>query len=119
VIFGDGNQSRDFTYVGNVVSASLLGAEAPGAAGLAFNIATGERHSLNELVASLNRLLGSDIPPTYAAPRAGDIEHSWADISRAREVLGYRPVVGFEEGLRLAIQAYERMDLEASGRVEA
>jgi nucleoside-diphosphate-sugar epimerase len=119
VIFGDGNQSRDFTYVGNVVSASLLGAEAPGAAGLAFNIATGERHSLNELVASLNRLLGFDIPPTYAAPRAGDIEHSWADISRAREVLGYRPVVGFEEGLRLAIQAYERMDLEASGRVEA
>jgi nucleoside-diphosphate-sugar epimerase len=113
VIFGDGNQSRDFTYVGNVISASLLAAEAEGAAGLAFNVATGERHSLNELVASLNRLLGSDIRPTYAAPRAGDIEHSWADISRAREVLGYRPVVGFDEGLRLAIQAYERMDFEA------
>jgi nucleoside-diphosphate-sugar epimerase len=119
VIFGDGNQSRDFTYVGNVVSASLLAADAPGAAGLAFNIATGERHSLNELVATLNRLLGTDVPPTYAVPRPGDIEHSWADISRAREVLGYRPEFGFEEGLRAAVKSYEQMDLESLERVRA
>jgi nucleoside-diphosphate-sugar epimerase len=119
VIFGDGKQSRDFTYVGNVVSASLLAAEAPGAAGLAFNIATGESHSLNELVATLNRLMGTDVPPTYSAPRPGDIEHSWADISRAREVLGYRPEVGFEQGLRAAIRAYEELDLESLERVRA
>jgi nucleoside-diphosphate-sugar epimerase len=117
VIFGDGAQSRDFTFVGNVVTASLLAADAPGAAGLAFNIATGERHSLNELVDTLNRLLGCEVRPTYAAPRAGDIEHSWADITRAEQVLGYRPAVGFEEGLYSAIQAYERMGLGAEAGI--
>jgi nucleoside-diphosphate-sugar epimerase len=119
VIFGDGNQSRDFTYVANVVSASLLAADAPGAAGQAFNIAAGEPHSLNELVDNLNRLLGTELPPTYAAPRTGDIEHSWADISRARALLGYRPEVGFEEGLGAALKAYERMYVKSPAGISA
>jgi UDP-N-acetylglucosamine/UDP-N-acetyl-alpha-D-glucosaminouronate 4-epimerase len=119
VIFGDGNQSRDFTHVANVVAASILAADAPGAAGIALNIATGERHSLNELVETLNRLLGSEIRPTYAAPRPGDVEHSWADVSRARALLGYRPVVGFEDGLSAAIRTYERMDIEQATGIPA
>src|SRR6266511_1312905 len=97
-IYGAGEQSRDFTHISNVVVANLLAAEAPKASGAVLNVATGERRTLNELVDAINRLLGTDIEPERTAPRPGDVEHSLADISRAREVLGYEPTTGFEEG---------------------
>ena len=84
VIFGDGEQSRDFTYVTNVVQANLLAMEVPEVAGEVYNVACGERVTLNRLVGELGDLLGSDVKPVYAAPRAGDIRHSLADLSRAR-----------------------------------
>jgi nucleoside-diphosphate-sugar epimerase len=112
-IFGDGEQSRDFTYVANVVAANLLAADAPAAAGETFNIAAGDERSLNELAGVLNHLLGTQLPPTYAASRPGEVQRSLADIGRARQVLGYRPTVGFEDGLRATIRSLER------GRAEA
>jgi nucleoside-diphosphate-sugar epimerase len=103
VIYGDGEQSRDFSYVTNVVQANLLAATAPGVGGQVFNIACGQRYNLLELVATINRILGTDITPVHTAPRAGDIRHSLADIVRAREMLGYQVEVEFEEGLRRLI----------------
>jgi nucleoside-diphosphate-sugar epimerase len=99
IIFGDGEQSRDFTYVANVVTANLLACEAPVAAGQVINIACGARVTLNKLVAMLQRLLGVSQAPEYAPPRRGDVKHSLADIGRAEELLGYRPTVSLEEGL--------------------
>ena len=104
---GTGAQSRDFTHIDNVVAANLLAMDAPGAGGRVFNIACGSHHSLNELVEILNRLLSSQIEPLHTARRAGDVERSWADISQAETVLGYRPIVEFEKGVRLALEAYE------------
>ena len=106
VIYGDGEQSRDFTFIDDVVQANLLAMDAPGAAGRAFNVACGRQRSLNELVATLNSLLGTQIEPTYSAPRPGDVQHSLADISLARELLGYEPAVGFEDGLERTADAY-------------
>jgi nucleoside-diphosphate-sugar epimerase len=103
VIYGDGEQSRDFSYVTNVVQANLLAATAPGVGGQVFNIACGQRYNLLELVATINRILGTDITPVHTAPRAGDVRHSLADIVRAREMLGYQVEVEFEEGLRRLI----------------
>ncbi len=80
----------------------------PGAGGKCFNVATGESQSLNELVGMLNTLMGTDVTPDYGDPRAGDVKHSLADISHARDVLGYEPIVGFEEGLRATIEAFDR-----------
>ena len=105
-IFGDGEQSRDFTYVANVVHANLLAATASGAAGQAFNIACGEQASLNDLVALLNGLLGTSLQPLYLEARAGDVKHSLADISAAREVLGYAPKMTFQQGLVQAVEWY-------------
>jgi UDP-glucose 4-epimerase len=105
-IYGDGEQSRDFTFVEDVVQANLLAMDAPNAAGHAFNVAAGHEHSLNELVATLNRLLGSDVEPVYRPPRPGDVRHSLADISLARRLLGYDPAVSFEDGLERTVQAY-------------
>jgi len=105
-IYGDGEQSRDFTFVEDVVRANLLAIDAPDAAGNAFNIAAGHEHSLNELVATLNRLIGSDVEPVYRPPRPGDVRHSLADISLAQRLLGYEPAVSFEDGLELTVQAY-------------
>lgn len=99
VIFGDGEQSRDFTYVQNNVDANLLACTVPKAAGKMFNIACGERISLNQLVEVLNGILGKDIEPVYAEERIGDVKHSLADISLARDILGYEPEYGFEDGL--------------------
>jgi UDP-glucose 4-epimerase len=98
-IFGDGRQTRDFTYVSDVVGACLLAAERPGVSGEVFNVGTGRPTSLLELVAALNRQLGTSVTPRLAEPRAGDIRHSRADISRARRLLGYEPEVSFEDGL--------------------
>ena len=100
LVFGDGEQSRDFTYVANVVEANLLACQAPGAVGRVINIACGERVTLNELIGLMHRILGAHTPPAYGPPRAGDIKHSLADIACARELLGYRVVIALEEGLR-------------------
>lgn len=108
VVHGDGEQSRDFTFVDNAVDANLLAASAPGAAGEAFNIACGERTSLNEIIARLSALAGREIESVNVDPRPGDVRHSLADISKAREVLGYEPAVDFEEGLRRTYAEFEK-----------
>ncbi len=114
VVHGDGEQSRDFTFVDNAVDANLLAASAAGAAGQAFNIACGERTSLNEIIARLSALAGREIEPVNTDPRPGDVRHSLADISRAREILGYEPAVDFEEGLRRTYLDYEESSRQAA-----
>jgi len=104
VIYGDGEQSRDFTYIDNVVDANLKAAESSKAIGQVINIANGERISLNQLLAELKSLTGkSDVLANYTAPRAGDVKHSLADISRARSLLGFEPRVDLRAGLQLTI----------------
>jgi nucleoside-diphosphate-sugar epimerase len=98
-IYGDGEQSRDFTYVDNVVAANLLAATVPAASGEVFNVAYGESHTINELLAALGEIAGRPIEPAHRPPRLGEVRHSAADIAKAREVLGYEPAVGFSEGL--------------------
>jgi nucleoside-diphosphate-sugar epimerase len=100
VIYGDGEQTRDFTYVANVVDGVLRAVQAPGAAGEVINVATGGRISLNELLRTMNRITGTNISATYREPRAGDVRDSQADISKATRLLGYSPSVNLEEGLR-------------------
>ena len=104
-IHGDGEQTRDFTYVQNVVNANLLACERDKAVGLAMNVACGERISLLELVARLNEVLGTELEPEFAPTRAGDVKHSLADISLAERSLGYRVEVGFKEGLERTVEA--------------
>jgi nucleoside-diphosphate-sugar epimerase len=105
-IYGDGLQSRDFTYVKNVVGANLLACTAPGVGGQVFNVACGDRITVNSMLQQINKAAGKDIAPIYADSRAGDIKHSQADITRAKEHLGYQPVVSFEDGLRDTIDWY-------------
>ena len=105
-IFGDGQQSRDFTYVVDVVRGNLLAAESPGAVGRVFNIACGRQQSLLQLIDSINAALGTSIEPEFAPPRAGDVRESLADISAARAALGYESQVDFDEGLRRSIEYY-------------
>jgi UDP-glucose 4-epimerase len=107
VIYGDGQQSRDFSHVTNVVQANLLAATAPDVRGQVFNIACGQGYNLLELVAAINRILGTDITPIHTAPRVGDVKHSLADIAKAREMLGYQVEIEFKEGLRRLIAWYE------------
>jgi UDP-glucose 4-epimerase len=102
-IFGDGETSRDFTHVENVVEANLAAAVEPAAAGRVMNIAVGSSHTLNQLVGTLRRLLDSDLEPEYGPPRPGDVSESLADVSLARELIGYEPRVDFEEGLQRTI----------------
>ncbi len=113
-IFGDGEQGRDFTFVADVVRANLLAAAAPAdqAAGRVFNIACGERHTLNELFRELAHLTGFSRPPVYAPARAGDVRDSHADISAARQALSYAPEVSFTEGLACTVEWY-RSSLES------
>jgi UDP-glucose 4-epimerase len=111
VIFGDGEQSRDFTYVANVVEANLLAVDARDVAGKVYNVACGERVTLNRLVEELRKLLGSDVEPAYAAPRSGDIRHSLADLSRARADLGYEPAVKLRDGLERTIAHFQTEQL--------
>jgi nucleoside-diphosphate-sugar epimerase len=99
VIFGDGEQSRDFSYVANAVEANLLACEAVGVEGETFNIAVGERVTLNRLFDELRELTGSDVDVIHGDPRPGDVPHSQADITKARERLGYEPVVDLRDGL--------------------
>jgi nucleoside-diphosphate-sugar epimerase len=107
-IFGDGLTSRDFTYVDNAVSANLLACKAPAevARGRVFNVGTGGSHTLNEVYQTIAGYLGFTKPPIYGEPRAGDIKHSLADISRASAELGYKPLVGFAEGLKKTVEWY-------------
>jgi nucleoside-diphosphate-sugar epimerase len=106
-IFGDGLTSRDFTYVANNVRANLLACVAPrAAAGQAMNVACGDRITLLELLAGMQKLLGTNLEPIFAPERAGDVKHSQADIGKARELLGYEPQVGFEEGLAVTTRWY-------------
>src|SRR5712691_2644806 len=100
LVYGDGEQSRDFTYVGNVVEANLLACETTDAAGFAFNIGTGNRYTLNQTVALLEKITGRRANAKYAPTREGDIRDSQADITRARNMLGYNPRIGFEAGLK-------------------
>jgi UDP-N-acetylglucosamine/UDP-N-acetyl-alpha-D-glucosaminouronate 4-epimerase len=104
-IYGDGEQSRDFTYVGNVVDATLLAADAPGASGRIFNVAAGSPASVNQLAETIGLILSKPVDKRYEAPRAGDIRNSWADISAAREVLGYEARVDLAAGLELTAEA--------------
>ncbi len=105
-VFGDGLQSRDFTYVENVVHGNLLAADAPQVAGRMFNLANGRGISLLDLLATLNRLLGTNESPRRLAPRVGDVRESLADITQARLALGYEPQVGFDAGLERSIEYY-------------
>jgi UDP-glucose 4-epimerase len=105
-IYGDGQQTRDFTYISNVVEANLLAAEAPAASGRVFNMACGKRISLLELVAILNDICKTNLRPEHTAPRPGDVLHSLADITLAQEVLGYKATTSLEEGLRQTVAWY-------------
>lgn len=98
-ILGDGEQSRDFTYIANAVDATLRACTAPKASGQVINVGTGERHTLNETIKILNRIFDRQATAHYGPVRAGDVQHSHADISLARQLLGYEPRVRFEEGL--------------------
>jgi UDP-glucose 4-epimerase len=106
VIFGDGQQTRDFTFVENVVRANLLAAEASGAAGQVFNVGSGVACSLLDLLNELNAIMGTKVEPVFQPERAGDVRDSLAEVSRAREVLGYEAGVSFGEGLKRTVEFY-------------
>ncbi len=105
-IYGDGEQTRDFCYVDNVVEANLLAAQTPGLAGQVVNVACAQRVSVNDIVRLANQFTGHSVKPTYAPPRPGDVKDSWADISAARALIGYEPKIFFEEGLKRWIEWY-------------
>jgi nucleoside-diphosphate-sugar epimerase len=114
-IFGDGEQTRDFVYVANVVDANLRAAITPGIGGRVYNVACGKRTTLNELARTILRLAreargdtGAPLDPTHGPPRQGDVRHSWADISRAQAELGYAPATGIEEGLGRLVEHVRR-----------
>jgi nucleoside-diphosphate-sugar epimerase len=109
-IYGDGEQSRDFTYIDNVVEGNLLAANAPASevSGKVFNIATGERFTLNQTYRILQGIIGFSVAPKYDEPRAGDVRHSLADIGLARKYLNYSPEVGFEDGLKRTVEWYRQ-----------
>ena len=102
-IYGDGEQTRDFTYVGNIVDATIRAGEAEGANGEIFNVATGAPASVNQLADAIARILGTSVQRRYLPPRPGDLRDSWADLSKSEQILGYNPRVGFEEGLRRTV----------------
>lgn len=106
VIYGDGQQSRDFCFIDNVIEANLLAAEVPGVAGQVFNVACGEATTLLEVVAAVGKLLGKPLVAQHQPPRTGDIKHSLADISKAKSMLGYTASISFEEGLKRTVQWY-------------
>ena len=108
VIYGDGGQSRDFCFVSNVVQANLLAADAENVSGRVFNIASGKSTDLLTLLQILNKLLKMEVNPRHEAPRPGDVRESRADITEARRLLGYKPEVDFEDGLRRSIDYYKK-----------
>ena len=118
LVFGDGEQTRDFTYVENAVQANLLACEAPNASGKVFNVGVGERISLNEVLRELGKITGKRLAAKYEPPRDGDIRDSQADISQARECLDYDPRVSFEEGLARTFEWYRATQTRASAKAE-
>jgi UDP-N-acetylglucosamine/UDP-N-acetyl-alpha-D-glucosaminouronate 4-epimerase len=104
-IYGDGDQSRDFTYVANVVDATIRAGDAEGASGQIFNVAAGSPASVNNLADAIGRIVGKDVEKSYLPPRAGDVRNSWADVDAARQVLGYEASVNLEEGLRRTVES--------------
>ena len=104
-IHGDGEQSRDFTYVADTVRANLMAADAPGAAGRVINVAGGRRVTMNRLLAEIQEIVGSELEPIHEPARPGDVRHSLADLSRARDLLGFEPAVPLAEGLRRTIES--------------
>jgi nucleoside-diphosphate-sugar epimerase len=105
-VYGDGEQTRDFTYIENVTQANLLAARAPETHGEVINVACGEHITVNAIITKINHLLGKNVRPQYVPPRPGDIRDSWADIRRAGQVIDYRPIVSFDDGLRRTIDWY-------------
>ena len=105
VVYGDGEQRRDFTYVENVVDGTIRAAEAAGANGRIFNVAASAPVTVNTVAAAIGEVLGKPVEKTFAPPRVGDIRDSWADVTAAREVLGWEPAVGLEDGLRKTVEA--------------
>jgi UDP-glucose 4-epimerase len=116
-VHGDGLQSRDFTFVANAVQALTRAADAPDASGHVYNVGTGRSVTLLELIAALNAILGTNLSPTFAPTRAGDVKFSRADIRRTREDLGYHPAVSFEEGLRDTVQWHLASEAKRVARV--
>jgi len=106
VVYGDGSASRDFTFIEDAVEANLLAADAPEAAGLVLNIAGGNQYTVNQLLEILQKIIGTRLAPVYGERRQGDIEHSYADISKARKILGYEPKVDFETGLLRTVESF-------------
>jgi len=113
-IYGDGGQTRDFTYVANVVDGVLRACEAPAASGEVINVATGGRISLKQLFEALNQLTGAGVEPIYADTRAGDVRDSQADIGKARRLLGYEPIVGFEQGLEKTVEWFRTTQMSVA-----
>jgi len=118
VVFGDGEQTRDFTYVENAVQANLLACEAANVSGKVFNVGVGGRISLNEVLCELEKITGKKLEAKYDPPRDGDIRDSQADISQAREFLGYEPQVTFEEGLARTFEWYRATQTKAAAKSE-
>jgi len=118
IVFGDGEQTRDFTFVDNAVQANLLACEAPNVSGKVFNVGVGGRVSLNDVLRELGRITGKTLEAKYDPPRDGDIRDSQADISQAREFLGYAPQVTFEEGLGRTFEWYRETQTKAAAKTE-
>jgi len=118
VVFGDGEQTRDFTFVDNAVHANLLACEAPNVAGKVFNVGCGTRISLNQVLAALGKVTGKPLQAKYDPPREGDIRDSQADISAARRYLGYEPQVGFQQGLELTFGWYRESQQNPAAKAE-
>ena len=118
VVFGDGEQTRDFTYVDNAVQANLLACEAPNVSGKVFNVGVGGRVSLNDVLRELGKITGKTLEAKYDPPRDGDIRDSQADISQAREFLGYAPQVTFEDGLVRTFEWYRETQAKAAAKAE-
>ena len=114
-VFGDGEQTRDFTYIDNVVHANALAMKVDKTCGQAVNAACGDQITVNQTIATINELLGTDVKPQHVAARAGDVKHSCADASLAKELLGFEPLVTFEDGLRKAIDYYRSLAERGSG----
>ena len=107
IVYGDGEQSRDFTYVSNVVDANILACKTDDVSGMAFNIACGSRTTVNVLIQEIRTILDKDTPSNYTDPRPGDVKHSHADISKAQDLLKYKPKVSFREGLEKTVSWYK------------
>src|SRR5713226_8561313 len=118
VVFGDGEQTRDFTYVENAVKANLLACETPNVSGKVFNVGVGGRVSLNEVVRALGKITGKTLEAKYDPPRDGDIRDSQADITQAKELLGYEPQVSFEEGLARTFEWYRATQMKTTAKAE-